>query len=1022
MSTLNVLSLGRNEYPSLSSSYTRKCMTRPIPFQRQAVQNTFFTATKAMAWVRGTALVSVLCLLALALGTLCPAARAQTGQWNWVGAKTAQATYGTEGVADPANIPAGRHTAASWTDASGRFWTFGGALNSNAMWMYDLSTGNWTWMGGGTTPITFTPSYGTLGVPDASNLPGYRYAPAYWTDSRGRFWLFGGNGRDGVITSGAIQLNDLWMFDPSTGYWTWMGGSRSGKAIGVYGTLGVPNTNNTPGARDHAAFWTDNSGNFWLFGGYGYDAANKQSVLNDLWRFDPEALQWTWMAGSSSAAQLGTFGTQGVAAGGNTPSAITAPVTWTDSSGNLWLFGGYGYAKVATAGDLNDLWKYSPSTGQWMWVWGDAVVGKTAVYGAVGVENSGNKPGARDSGAGWVDVAGDLWLYGGYGYITAKGLLGDLWRFNPSTGNWTWMGGDSTTNKAAVYNAQGAANSTNDLGEREDESVWLDLSGNVWFFGGATTYVAPYNTTTVGGLNDLWEYQFSAAADQPVFNPAGGTYPSDQTVTISDSTPGAVIYYTTDGTTPTIRSTQYTAPITVNTQQTLQAIAIASGYSASPVATAAYAFDRPPAATPVFSPASGAYPGAQVMATITDATSSPTIYYTTDGSTPTTGSPVYNGPIIVTMPATIKAVATGFEHTTSGVAAASYTQAVVATPLFSLTSGAYSGEQIISITDATPGATIYYTTDGSTPTTGSPVYTSAIAISSSGTIKAMAVASGYINSTVSGASYIINYPTAVIGGITPVLLTSTTATTTLTITCSNFVPASVLYIGLPSGTALPTQYVSPTELTAQFPGSYLSSLRPGTPFYVTVAAIGTSNPSNQYWLAYVSASSSMPINITPSSATVAAGGTATYYMSAPTVTTTSTTATGAPLSLGADNLPAGVTFQWTPTENIPNTGTITISTTSATPPGTYTILIAGNGSVEVASSGMLLPILFLPLLSLRKRLAAKRVWLTLSMGLILLGSALSFVGCAATGPKYSYGSIVETQSGQNATTITLTVQ
>ena len=64
----------------------------------------------------------------------------------------------------------------------------------------------------------------------------------------------------------------------------------------------------------------------------------------------------------------------------------------------------------------------------------------------------------------------------------------------------------------------------------------------------------------------------------PTFSPAGGTYTSTQTVTIADTTSGATIYYTTNGTTPTTSSTQYTTPISVSSTETLQAIAVASGY------------------------------------------------------------------------------------------------------------------------------------------------------------------------------------------------------------------------------------------------------------------------------------------------------------------------------------------------------------------------------------------------------------------------------------------------------------
>ena len=80
-------------------------------------------------------------------------------------------------------------------------------------------------------------------------------------------------------------------------------------------------------------------------------------------------------------------------------------------------------------------------------------------------------------------------------------------------------------------------------------------------------------------------------AATPTFSPAAGTYSGAQSVTISDATSGATIYYTTNGTTPTTSSTKYTGPITVSSTETLQAIAVATGDANSAVASAAYTID-----------------------------------------------------------------------------------------------------------------------------------------------------------------------------------------------------------------------------------------------------------------------------------------------------------------------------------------------------------------------------------------------------------------------------------------------
>lgn len=77
-------------------------------------------------------------------------------------------------------------------------------------------------------------------------------------------------------------------------------------------------------------------------------------------------------------------------------------------------------------------------------------------------------------------------------------------------------------------------------------------------------------------------------AATPTFDPLAGDYTSAQSVTISDTTPAATIYYTTDGTTPTTDSAVYSTPIPVNATETIEAIAVASGYSNSAVASALY--------------------------------------------------------------------------------------------------------------------------------------------------------------------------------------------------------------------------------------------------------------------------------------------------------------------------------------------------------------------------------------------------------------------------------------------------
>ena len=165
----------------------------------------------------------------------------------------------------------------------------------------------------------------------------------------------------------------------------------------------------------------------------------------------------------------------------------------------------------------------------------------------------------------------------------------------------------------------------------------------------------------------------SPAAATPAFTPAPGAYSSTQSVTISDGTAGASIYYTTDGTTPTAGSTLYAGAITVDSTETIKAIAVAGGFSNSAVGTATYTITTvSPAATPTFSPAAGTYTSAQSV-TISDTTAAATIYYTTNGATPTTASTMYAGAIKVNSTETIEAIAAAAGFSDSDVATATYT-------------------------------------------------------------------------------------------------------------------------------------------------------------------------------------------------------------------------------------------------------------------------------------------------------------------------------------------------------------
>ena len=310
----------------------------------------------------------------------------------------------------------------------------------------------WTWQGGAYLAQS-KPSYGTLGTASSTNIPGPRNGATSWTDPNGNFWLFGGFGFDSTGSGG--RLNDLWEY--KAGQWTWVSGSNVVQEAGTYGTQGTAATGNVPGARRDASGWTDQSGNLWLFGGSGFDSTGTFGALDDLWKFSGG--QWTWMSGSNIANTTGTAGTQGTPAPGNSPESRFGATSWTDTEGNLWLFGGDAAEGAGPWYFLNDLWKYSPSIGQWTWVAGSIHYNEPGVYGTQGTAASSNVPGARSNAVGWTDGSGNLWLFGGSSGalggspLPSLGCLNDLWEF--SAGEWTWMGGSQSLNQSGTYGTQG---------------------------------------------------------------------------------------------------------------------------------------------------------------------------------------------------------------------------------------------------------------------------------------------------------------------------------------------------------------------------------------------------------------------------------------------------------------------------------------------------------------------------------------------------------------------------------------
>ena len=206
-------------------------------------------------------------------------------------------------------------------------------------------------------------------------------------------------------------------------------------------------------------------------------------------------------------------------------------------------------------------------------------------------------------------------------------------------------------------------------------------------------------------------------------------------VIMNCATAGASIYYTTNGTTPTENNTRYEGAVTVDHNCTIKAIAIKDGFKNSNVTTFSVNWFK--VATPTFS-----YNNLQL--TISTETEGATIYYTTNGSTPTTSSTKYTGPISLTDDCTVKAIAIKADFNNSDVATYNYTISMNTCQAPVISRDGTSNQVVM--TCATSGVSIYYTIDGTTPTTSSTRYTGPLSVDHNLTIRAIAMKDGMFNS------------------------------------------------------------------------------------------------------------------------------------------------------------------------------------------------------------------------------------------------------------------------------------
>ena len=466
--------------------------------------------------------------------------QAQGGTWTWIKGNSdiKAGNIGTIGVTDPANYPDSRYGAVHWTDHDGNFWIFGGTDSTlgerNDMWKYDPIANTWTWMNGTLAPTRYG-IYGTKGVPAPTNQPGARsIGSASWTDRQGRLWMYGGHGYDGGGShiNGYDRLSDMWMYDIPTNTWTWMQGADTVWQPPSYGTQFVSSPTNTPGSRFRcSASWLGSDGSLWMFGGVlDFGNVGNNGSYNDMWKYDVNTNEWTWMSGGQGPNRNYSYGTLNVPSPSNLPPSRASYQCWQDQQGNFYLFGGVKFDSIRST--FNDLWKYNTNTDLWTWIGGSSQPFGQGLFTQYCVPGNNAIPSSIfDYASTQLTGCSEIfWSFGGIGgRAPTWRYYNDLWNYNTQTNEWTWVSGSNTNNPVGNYGTMGVPAASNMPGARYGACLWTDKAGTLYLWGGQNDYPSR-------SFNDMWKFEPDPSCLQnQVYLPPLSIHISDSIICSNDS-------------------------------------------------------------------------------------------------------------------------------------------------------------------------------------------------------------------------------------------------------------------------------------------------------------------------------------------------------------------------------------------------------------------------------------------------------------------------------------------------------
>jgi hypothetical protein len=343
-----------------------------------------------------------------------------------------------------------------------------------------------------------------------------------------------------------------------------------------------------------------------------------------------------------------------------------------------------------------------------------------------------------------------------------------------------------------------------------------EYTGEIPITATTTLKFAEFKTGYTNGI--IVTKTYTMVVNEPIADISAGTYNNVITTYLTSTTNDTNIYYTLDGSDPDNTDTLYYGILNIFKTSTLKAIAYKTGYTNSSVLSNTYTFEV--AGTPTASVDTGTYNN-NFSVTLNKAgtTAGTSIYYTTDGSDPTTAKTLYSTPISITGTTTLKFAEFKTGYTPSEIQTKTYILEIFGDPTANVDTGTYNNNQTVTLSPegTTTGTSIYYTTDGSDPDNTDNLYSSPITISGTTTLKFIDTKTGYTNSNVVTKTYTLEVggtPTASVDSGTfyntfdiTLAKAGTTTGTTLTYTTNGTDPtiASTEYTGaisIPEGTTV----------------------------------------------------------------------------------------------------------------------------------------------------------------------------------------------------------------------------